>query len=140
MRDVYRDAFKKFLAEGMTHLEALEQFDREKMNDALRESLEIDGHNLFTAKDRYLRNDWSSGNELLDLLSVANREESNKRDLETQAIPLWLAGWTSESDGKRQEEVMSWYWRAPSKRLGKPGRKYLSTSQAFNAMVKSQTR
>ena len=29
-----------------------------------------------------------------------------------------------------------WQWRAPTKRVGKPGRKYLSTSQAFNAMEK----
>lgn len=126
MTSSYVDIFKLLLSRGKTHAEALAEFDRDAINKALREGL--DG------------NDISGGITLLDLMSVADREEANRRDLENQAIPLWLAGWTSETPmPKRQTEVMSWFWRAPSKRPGKPGRKYLSTSQAFNAMKKQLT-
>ena len=31
-------------------------------------------------------------------------------------------------------EPWQWYWRSPPKRAGSKGRRYLSTSQAFNAL------
>lgn len=87
---------------------------------------------------------------LLDLAAVAGREECDETAME-QATELWMAGWTSElpdsyktpeaietakHDTWRRCAVMSWYWRRPSRRQGKPGRKYWSTNQAFNAMKK----
>jgi hypothetical protein len=129
--DVYRDAFLRFLAEGKSHLEALREFNHRKLHDALRDTLDTD-----------------EGRELLDLLALAGREECDEKETE-KAIELWLAGWTSDlpeqyktpeaqerakNDPWSRCAVMSWYWRAPSKRKGRPGRRYLSTSQAHNAM------
>ena len=130
--DVYKDAFKRFLADGMTHLEAMNQFDSKLFTEALLSEIES-GYN--------------KEDSLLDLLAIASRMESDLKDFEEQALPLYAAGWTSELPNPEYEDksciwstcaVMSLYWRAPSKRLGKPGRKYLSTNQAFNAMKKTQ--
>jgi hypothetical protein len=61
----------------------------------------------------------------------------NEHDLDTQAYELWGAGWTSHPQSKGAK-VMSWYWRQPPRRPGKPGRLFLSTNQAFNAMKNEQ--
>ena len=122
MTSAYVDIFRLLLAKGKTHAEALAEFDRKAVNEALRKGLDD--------------NDISSGCTLLDLMSLAGREERSKADMENQAIPLWLAGWTSHPVTK-DSDVFQWQWRAPSKRPGKPGRKYPSTSQAFNAMIKA---
>lgn len=82
---------------------------------------------------------------LFDLLVCAQFEQRNSVDGADyqQALELWQAGWTSESHEPysdhfwSQVQVMSWYWRAPSKRPGKPGRRYLSTNQAWNAFQRS---
>lgn len=37
-------------------------------------------------------------------------------------------------------EPWQWYWRSPPKRKGKKGRKYLSTTQAFNALNLEKTK
>ena len=110
----------------------MREFERQKLHSAL--SIEALGQD--------------EGRSLLDLLAIAGREECDESEME-KAIELWLAGWTSElpehyNTPEAQERakndpwsrcaVMSWYWRAPSKRKGKPGRRYLSTNQAFNAM------
>jgi len=128
--DLFRDTFLRFLAEGMTHAEALAEFNRGEWNEAMNAEIMEGGSN---------RSD-----SLLDLAAKAGFEERNLRDLD-QAIELWQAGWTSEDPNPQrdhscfwsQSQVMSWYWRAPSKRPGKPGRRYLSTNQAFNAMKKA---
>ncbi len=136
--EVYRDAFLLLLKQGRTHLEALREFDQQKLHAAL--SVEALGHD--------------EGRSLLDLLAVAGREECDESEM-GKAVELWLAGWTSElpasyNTPEAQERaktdpwsacaVMSWYWRAPSKRPGKPGRRYLSTNQAFNAMKREGNR
>ncbi len=132
--DVYRDAFLKFMADGMSYAEAYEQFDEQELQAA--HMAEIDAGEA--------REDDS----LFNLCVKANFERRNKQDFEEQAVPLMLAGWTMElpeshrhnsKDFWRQGQVMSLYWRAPSKRPGKPGRKYLSTNQAFNAMNRQPT-
>lgn len=35
-------------------------------------------------------------------------------------------------------EPWQWYWRAPAKRAGSKGRRYLSTQQAFNALQRGR--
>lgn len=115
--DTYRYAFQQLLAQGKTPLEALREFDREKWNAAMLGEIDL------------------GGTTLLNLGAAANREEMNEGDME-QATELWLAGWTSETPSKTQVDVMSWYWRRPPRRKGKPGRFYWSTNQAYNAMRK----
>ncbi len=86
---------------------------------------------------------------LLAMLSVKGRMDRDDADME-QALELTSAGWTSEDPRAvnsphlpppkniwEKTAVMSWYWRAPSKRKGKPGRKFLSTNQAWRAMKKA---
>ncbi len=57
-----------------------------------------------------------------------------------QVDALISAGWQFElpemvNPGFRMEtEPWQWYWRSPPKRVGRKGRRYLSTNQAFNAM------
>lgn len=123
--DTYRDTFKQLVAQGKTPLEALNEFDRDKWNAAM--CAEIDERGEST---------------LLALGAMAEHEANDLKDME-QAIELWGAGWTSEvpecykHNSKsfwRQCPVMSWYWRRPPRRAGKPGRRYLSTNQAYNAM------
>jgi len=148
--DTYRDTFLKFLAEGMTHEEALAQFDYEKFSRAaLAEML---SNEAVCVRDENWRTAWVTNDSrklpaLFALLLLAQRQQADTQDFERQAVPLMLAGWTSETPGVyrnnstdpyRQCPVMSLYWRAPSKRPGKPGRRYLSTNQAFNAMKKAQ--
>lgn len=133
--DTYRTAFLKFLADGMNHAEALDQFDRKEMNLALNAALENGEY-----KDR-----GDGEDTLFDLVVKAGfvkRNSMGSPDME-QALALWAAGWTSEVPNPTksdnfwsQPQVMSYYWRRPSRRSGKPGRKYLSTNQAYNAMMK----
>lgn len=72
--------------------------------------------------------------EILSALANRGMLEARERDL-VQVRALLAAGWKYElPDG--DPEPMSWYWRAPPKRPGKLGRKYLSTNQAYNAMTR----
>ena len=150
--DTLRDTLLKFVAEGMTYDEALSQFDEKEftaaamaeMDQGLTQTLSVlDGIEL---AGNIVTNDERRLPSLFDLKVRANFERSNGINGEAfqQALQLWQAGWTSEHEKPAsdkfwsQVQVMSWYWRAPSKRLGKLGRKYLSTNQAFNAMRKAQ--
>lgn len=52
---------------------------------------------------------------------------------------LLLAGWKFElpeivNGWGGETEPWQWYWRSPPKRRGSKGRKYWSTTQAFNAL------
>lgn len=115
--EVYLTAFRRFLDEGMTPLEASKQFDKDKLNSAWSD---------------YLGE--PEARELLDLCVLATGEEMDGRQAD-KALELWLAGWTSERpEGSLRTDYMSFYWRAPPKRPNKPGRRYLSTDQAFKAM------
>jgi hypothetical protein len=145
--DTYRDTFLAFLAQGMTYSEALAEFDeqefsREGMAEIFRHEAHIElwSHEWITADERRLP-------ALFSLLVRAQRERADAQDFEEKSVPLMMAGWTSEvpecyrhnsSDFWRQCPTMSLYWRAPSRRPGKPGRRYLSTNQAFNAMNRAQ--
>jgi len=134
MSDLIRDTFLKFVADGMSNMEALEQFDPEQFRLAMNAEI-MSGE----ARDR------DDEKSLLDLASRAGFEKRNQKDFDDQVVPLMMAGWiyevpdsykTNSRDFWRQVQWMSMYWRAPSKRPGKPGRKYLSTQQAFNAMMR----
>lgn len=57
-------------------------------------------------------------------------------DLET-AAELKAAGWTPEPVTPHSP-LMSWYWRRPGKRAGRPGRLFLSPTMALNALRKRQ--
>lgn len=39
---------------------------------------------------------------------------------------------------KSESEPWQWYWRSPPRRRGSKGRRYLSTSQAYRALLKQQ--
>jgi hypothetical protein len=143
--DTYRELFHKFVADGMSYMEAEEQFGKEELQAAVNAELERgDSVQVFCMDP--MGNTNACGHEtLFDLVVKAQFERRNLKDFEEQAVPLMLAGWTSEQvnptnskDFWRQTQVMSLQWRAPSKRPGKPGRKYLSTTQAFNAMRRAQ--
>lgn len=144
--DTYRDAFMKFLSEGMTHAEAMEQFDQREWDAAVIAELEGNGLlRLDWPSLEHVTNDERKLPSLLSLSSLANFQKRSAIDFEEQAIPLMLAGWTSEvpnptnrKDPWLQCQTMSLYWRAPSKRPGKPGRCYPSTQQAYNAMIKAR--
>lgn len=118
--DYYVETFQKFLAQGMSHLEALNQFDRKEWNEAMMREPELKRGSI----------------RMLELCGLALREEMDLEDLD-QAMELWGAGWTSETPYKAQQiHIMSWYWRRPSKRKGSKGRLFLSTNQAYNAYKK----
>lgn len=144
--DTYRDAFLKFLADGMDHEEACNQFDKDLLNQAVNAELER-GDSVRVFNSDPMGCDNACGHEtLFDLVVKAGFVRRNRLDFETQVTPLLLAGWTYEvpdsyrhnsKDFWRQPQQMSFYWRAPSKRPGKPGRRYLSTNQAFNAMQRA---
>ncbi len=53
-------------------------------------------------------------------------------DLET-AAELKRAGWTPEPL-TASSAMFQWRWRRPGKRMGKPGRLFLSPVQALNAL------
>lgn len=129
--DTYRTAFLKFLADGMTHAEAFAEFDEAELRRAALDGIQ---HRPYDPDDE---------TTLFAMVTKAGWEISNQESMD-QAIELWGAGWTSEvptrtnsKDFWMQCHTRSLYWRAPSKRAGKPGRRYLSTNQAWLAMTKS---
>lgn len=83
----------------------------------------------------------SFDSEMLDIAARKCFAESESRQME-KALELTAAGWTAETPNHTPHpftgsvQVMSWYWRRPSRRPGKPGRRYLSTDQAWNAYQK----
>lgn len=141
--ETYRAAFLRFVANGMTHAEALAEFDIDKWNAAMWEELEVVGRHYDTGRHEWVNNDGTAS--LLDLAALAHLQERNSLDSRDgqQMLDLYQAGWTSEvpdsgkhnsQDPWRQQQIMSLYWRRPPRRAGKPGRKYLSTNQAWQAM------
>lgn len=138
--DTYRDAFLKFLAQGMTHAEAYREFCPIKLNRAVFEECITENAEWSDSEQRIVTN--SGKVSLLELCSKAMREIQDEQDMQ-QATELWLSGWTSEIPESyrnnspnfwRQCPVMSLQWRRPSRRQGKPGKRYLSTNQAWMSM------
>ncbi len=118
----YIDTLRTLMAKGMTPREACEHFDEQDLSEAMF-------HDDTPHEDT---------RALLEICAEAMQEKQNERD-STQAIELWLAGWTSEAPHPGQQgRVMSWYWRAPPKGKRPLGRRYLSTNQAFMALKRQQ--
>jgi hypothetical protein len=64
---------------------------------------------------------------------IMMRSEQNK------VWALIRAGWTFESEMNGHELYpFAWSWRRPPKRAGKPGRRFASTGQAYNAMMRER--
>lgn len=121
--DGLKDTFRLLVAKGHTPFEAFSMFDAgELWNMAMEE-----------VRERGPMETHADSDSLICLCVSAQQEERDRKDLEEQAIPLWLAGWTSEPQSK-DAQVMSWYWRAPAKGKRPLGRRFLSTNQAFMAL------
>jgi hypothetical protein len=60
------------------------------------------------------------------------RRDANKA-AEPQFRALLAAGWQFEVVND-DDELWQFAWRRPGKRPGKPGRRFASTNQAFNAL------
>lgn len=143
--DTYRDSFLRLVAQGMTYREAMECFDPAELQAAVRQEMDRGD----CRKHQYGQIIFEADEEpttLFDLTVRAEFERRNSLDSNDgqQCLALWQAGWTSENANPTsagfwgQPQLMSLYWRAPSKRAGKPGRRYLSTNQAYNALMRSQ--
>lgn len=72
-----------------------------------------------------------------------------RRNSLPQVDALLQAGWRYElpevvnrkddkPPSKLDSEPWQWYWRSPPKRKGSKGRKYWSTQQAYNALLRSR--
>lgn len=57
-----------------------------------------------------------------------------------QADALIMAGWKWELPAISDPDIFQWYWRRPPRRKGSKGRKYLSTNQAYSALMREQSR
>lgn len=55
-----------------------------------------------------------------------------------EADTLILAGWRFELPAIQDPDIFQWYWRSPPKRKGSRGRKYWSTTQAYNALMRQR--
>jgi hypothetical protein len=145
--DTYRDSFLRFMADGMSYSEALEQFDQDEFANAAFVEMYSREARIDLLTHEFVTNDSRKLPALFQLLTRAQFEKRNSvdgRDYQ-QALELWQAGWTSESKTNppkpgfwHQAQVMSWYWRRPPRRPGKPGRRYLSTNQAWTALQREE--
>lgn len=120
------------LSQGMTPLEAMEEFDKEEWNVAMVAEMES---GILCQHPKTFELMTEDGKlSLLQLSCRASRDKMNDQDI-GKALELWMAGWTSHPV-RPDSDVFQWQWRASPKRAGKPGRKYLSTEQAFRALKK----
>lgn len=61
-----------------------------------------------------------------------------RRAGEKQALALMAAGWTIDFAGNAATEPWQLYWRRPPRRKDSRGRRYLSTQQAYNALMREK--
>jgi hypothetical protein len=59
------------------------------------------------------------------------------RQCKPKVDALLAAGWTIEWP-EHDLDTWQWAWRRPSRRTGRPGRRFASTGQAYNAMVRER--
>jgi hypothetical protein len=110
--------FKEFLNQGKTLTEARNEFSNEQWKSAILESIELQGvtHPLFE-------------------YGVQESQQSGHQDvLESQCYELWMRGWITEDNGRK--ESWAWYWRRPPIGNRKKGKLFLSTNQAFQSLQK----
>lgn len=68
-----------------------------------------------------------------------------RRNAVVECDALIAAGWKFELPEivnnwpTHESEPWQWYWRSPPRRRGSKGRKYWSTTQAFNALRRQQS-
>lgn len=136
--DVLRDAFLRFLGEGLSNLEALEQMDPEQWKAAMRyEMMHGDAQHYNPVTMCFETHDGLPS--LLDLQVLAKLEEGQQPCV--QCLDLWGAGWTSERPNPNSAlptQSMSLYWRRPPKGKRPKGRLFLSTNQAWQALQKEK--
>src|SRR5688572_16466538 len=95
--DFYREEFLKYLAKGMTHMEARMMFDDQELSAAVNVELER-GDCRQVLNLETMRVESACGHEtLFDLCVKASFEDRNRKDFEEQAVPLMMAGWTMET-------------------------------------------
>lgn len=94
--------------------------------------MKLETFNIFNA-------DGTLDREMLNLAARQSHKESNDEEME-KALKLSSAGWTPFLHSGHTPhpftgtvDVMSWFWRRPGKRHGKPGRVFRSTNQAYIA-------
>lgn len=70
---------------------------------------------------------------------LKKRAEEVKLELRMNSLPqcdaLILAGWKFELPAISDPEPWQWYWRRPPKGKAKKGRLFLSTNQAYQALM-----
>lgn len=79
--------------------------------------------------------DWDRATTIAAFLGL---RESARSELD-KVQALIAAGWLPDLelfDHHPDADPWQWAWRRPSKREGKPGRRFASTGQAYNAMRK----
>jgi hypothetical protein len=113
---------QRLMAQGKDAYEAVEAFGVPAFHAVMREE--------FETNSRFM------SDPLFDIAVEHSRKSCENWDF-AQATDLWLAGWTSEAQSSNSQ-VMSWYWRRPARRKNIPGRRYLSTNQAWMAMRREQ--
>jgi hypothetical protein len=84
--------------------------------------------------------------KMMDLDVLAEEAKLDSRRASWPQVDALLdAGWKFELpeivNGYKNTETepWQWYWRRPAKRKNSKGRRYHSTNQAYNAMMKSKT-
>lgn len=60
-----------------------------------------------------------------------------ERNCKPQVEALIAAGWTFELSD-HDLDTWQWAWRRPPRRPGKPGRRFASTQQAYNALLRER--
>ena len=60
----------------------------------------------------------------------------SRRDCQHQVRALMAAGWVFELPASHDPEPWQWYWRRPPRRKGSKGRRFASTRQAYNALMR----
>ena len=91
--------------------------------------------------EAFVRIDNPTEDDILDPRRLAILADQQQKAWNEDAMPqvraLLAAGWLPELSD-RDLDTWQWAWRAPAKRAGKQGRRYASTSQAFNAMQRGK--
>ncbi len=78
--------------------------------------------------------DWST---FLSLSEELYLRSDTMKEGRQQSRELFAAKWELELPGEHLDP-WQWAWRRPSKRTGKPGRRFASTNQAWRAMKRER--
>jgi hypothetical protein len=94
---------------------------------------------------KFINEDGSIDREMLELAAKQACIDTDNADMEI-CLKLSAAGWEAQKPVLNhvpdpnnfwdRVRPMSWKWRRPSRRPGKPGRLFHSTNQAWRSMLK----